>query len=483
MDISDRREKKMIKVLLVDDEILAIEYLENIIDWQQLGFKVVARATHGKQAIAYLRKYSVDLIISDIKMPVMDGIDLAKFVQHSGSGTKIILVSAYRDFQYAKSALKYGVTNYLLKHELTKSAVEEEVLKIKESLEKEAQFKRYNQKDLFEKLIYKKEISSVELQSFYQEGLKNFYMVLLTMNMPLGEKQERICNQFDCILAEEEWDKWKSTCLVELQVDANHRLILSGTDKKSELQMKEQINTVLQSLFTCAKKKEMYDLRVLYVTLAGLDKINIQFRELAMASRYSRFMCFGKVYTPYDLPIVQATEEEKLRLNAILERPTKSIEEVFEIIGRPVWKLELLKEAIKRLDKPKVEKGFKDYRELVEAYKEASEKGEKQYSILVQGVLEYIYEHYSSGITLQDLGEKLGMNGVYIGQVFKKEMGMTVLHYLKQYRLKKAKEMLKNTSLSIHEISCACGYSTSQYFSTLFTREVGRTPQVFRKWG
>ncbi|MGP4042479.1 response regulator transcription factor [Gracilibacillus sp. D59] len=105
----------MYKILLVDDEIEIRSGLKNYFPWNNLGFEVIHDCENGRKALAYLDENQVDVILTDIRMPVMDGIKLAKKVFHDKKQTKVILLSGYKEFHYAKEAMKYGVVDYIVK--------------------------------------------------------------------------------------------------------------------------------------------------------------------------------------------------------------------------------------------------------------------------------------------------------------------------------------------------------------------------------
>ena len=105
----------MYKLIIVDDECAIRNGLCNYFPWGDIGFEVVTSFENGKLALDYLNANMVDVVLTDVKMPVMDGIELAKQIFESGLHTKIVFLSGYRDFEYAKSALDFGVRSYLLK--------------------------------------------------------------------------------------------------------------------------------------------------------------------------------------------------------------------------------------------------------------------------------------------------------------------------------------------------------------------------------
>jgi two-component system response regulator YesN len=123
------------KVLLVDDEPMAVEGLRYIVDWGKLGFFVCATCGNGKEAVDAIDEYHPDVIITDIKMPVMDGLDLIQHTkEQGGENVKFIVVSGYAEFEYAKKAMQYGVRYYLQKP-ILKEEIDEIIIEVKEQLD------------------------------------------------------------------------------------------------------------------------------------------------------------------------------------------------------------------------------------------------------------------------------------------------------------------------------------------------------------
>lgn len=104
-----------IRILFVDDEAIVREGLKKCIDWEVNGFEVVGTAENGKKALEYMGEISVDIVVTDIKMPIMDGLELIRNSRESGYGSKFLILSGYDDFQYAQKALRYGADDYILK--------------------------------------------------------------------------------------------------------------------------------------------------------------------------------------------------------------------------------------------------------------------------------------------------------------------------------------------------------------------------------
>lgn len=126
----------MLKVFLVEDESLIREGLRDNIPWEQYGYQFVGEAGDGEMALPLIRKTQPDLLITDIKMPFMDGLSLSKIVSEEFPKTKIIIISGYDDFEYARQAIEAGVEQYLLKP-ITRMKLRKTLLEMKEKIEKE----------------------------------------------------------------------------------------------------------------------------------------------------------------------------------------------------------------------------------------------------------------------------------------------------------------------------------------------------------
>ncbi len=108
-------QRKIYKILLVEDELMMQKFLQTFIHWEQLGYEICATASNGKQALELIPDHSPDIILTDIQMPVMDGLELAHTVHKLYPQIKVILISAYSDFSYARKGIEAGIDNYILK--------------------------------------------------------------------------------------------------------------------------------------------------------------------------------------------------------------------------------------------------------------------------------------------------------------------------------------------------------------------------------
>lgn len=130
----------MLNVQIVDDEPIIRLGLQKLIDWEEMGFEIACIAQNGKQALEQLETEKVDLIITDIEMPIMNGLDFIREVREKDKNVEIVILTAYEDFEYAKTAIRYGITQYILKP-IEEKAVMQLLLQIRQEIEERAKRK------------------------------------------------------------------------------------------------------------------------------------------------------------------------------------------------------------------------------------------------------------------------------------------------------------------------------------------------------
>lgn len=156
----------MLKIFLAEDEVIVRETIKRMIPWEELGFELVGEAADGEMALPLLIRQKPDLLITDIKMPFMDGLTLAKLAKKELPELKIVILSGYDDFNYAKQAISIGVEEYLLKP-ITKNALIERLSEIRSRYEHEKTQKEYYEKFQREMQVYEKKATGIFLKHWY----------------------------------------------------------------------------------------------------------------------------------------------------------------------------------------------------------------------------------------------------------------------------------------------------------------------------
>ncbi|MFI3213336.1 MAG: response regulator [Eubacteriales bacterium] len=479
------------KVMVVDDELPIREWIRMMVQKVDDSLEVVACEASGEEAYQSFIKYQPELVISDIKMGNMDGIELLKKIKEILPNTYFVLLTSHNDFNYARDGIRYGANEYILKMEITVESIAKIVDNYTNTKEKTThkKVKEYIE-DVFQ---------YVENSVFPQEVMGDIgkqYFVICVKN-----QLENVSNTF--ILS----DKIKS---IGEYYDREERqyFMLEGNDTFS---LVSQYNEA----FHVAKNfASVYDMKVgfsgaCYEINAGIMKSRIGlvigfYQDGAGVSTYVeendasismklielRQNCIRELYND-NLDHVIKILDEILKLAK--DKKYGNIEELKNILLDIVhaYKLSLLSlgqtSEYQFVDFAKVQiakgESFEEiYREIKIMFsrREDDVTVNSQYSIYTKKAIIFIKEHYKENISLIDIVEKLNINSEYFCRIFKKETGKTFLNYLTDYKINKAQELLIKSEYSIQEISDKLGYSSVAYFSRVFKNKTGENPYKYR---
>lgn len=502
----------MINIMLVDDEVLALDYLKNLIDWEAHGYHVAGCASSGKRALELYDKMMPEIVISDIRMPVMDGLELTRHLKERNRDVMVMLLSAYGDFEYAKKGIEYGVSNYLLKHELSEELLLTELDRMREQLLQDSRRKKIYQKYFMEQLIYNQR----EGKSTEEKGLGNrLFLVFLHKRSPVlngefveekwgGKEREsimavmekglegKIFYAADVTITEDNW-----VVLYRIENTASKYTVNSLIERKCA-----QLAESLRGLPECR-------FNIIYSFEIMQREISETFRKMSRQIRYAVFWEVDKSYSLQESPSKEKkiTWGEQMRIlrDAVYARDenpaqvirgffsnlqfeekldaSKSLMPLLNNLLREIEEGEELKAAGEDKKLYTMEEIVADYEEkFLSLHQQIAGRDEGEYSRLIREVMHYIRKHYGQELSLDTLGEEFQMNGVYLGQMFKKEVGITFLRYLTGVRIEEAKRLLIEENRTVAETAEKIGYRTSQYFSRVFLREVGMKPQEYKKW-
>lgn len=526
----------MMRVLLVDDEPFIMQGLSVLIDWKKEGYEIAGVCENGKEALDFLKSQQVDLIIADIQMPLMSGIELLKELRAEKiSDAYFVILSGYSDFQYAREAMKYECMDYMLK-----PVQEEEVIKI---LRKTA--------DLREKCMKQKIEHRQNRQAYLARNLIavlkgkydqiNFSIVMENMRLSsrmryvdieidevnmlkrISDDEKRVMQRKiyqNCIeyLGEENC----SYCIFDVSgVENRYDIGFLYCDYMAEeknlsehdylMEMKGRICGSVKgpvSMFVGKKAEGLAQISESYRTASLLRSLQA-FRQSTEISYFEEEMESdqkGSVLCKDSLDeLVHAIEQNS---------PVEIEQKVEELYGKMVGlkvdtnliKLninyllfQLIHLAVEQDDNVNQEEimhfissdsfecgtmgGSKKH--LIQFGKEYGEYLAQLRKNMSGGVLcqveKEVRERYAQNITLKELSKKYYINSAYLGQVFQKKHGQTFKEYLNNYRIEKAAGLLIKTDMKIYEIAEAVGYRDLDYFINRFILEKGCTPTKYRK--
>jgi two-component system, response regulator YesN len=515
----------LLKALLVDDERLSLQMMKGIIDWGRFGIEIADTAADGMEALEKFTKLAPGLIITDIRMPRLNGLEFIKKVREINDQTEILLISAYADFGYVKEAISLGCANYLLK-----PVDETELQKTLQSI-----VLKISSRDISRRLVDKSEAMKKRqiLREYMKTGFRSVKALELLRDMgappmalmdvklrhetineytgvksiaadQLGyvqESMEEIASK-SCRSLAFELDNYSFTILM---ATADIRILQSTAQEllsflKSELGLNAM---VCISRIACHYE----DLPALYAQTLKLNKYG-QFLRSTDVLGYGincsedevEQVSFTEHLKDLELALNQRNVGEATRiLREVLDEAVrlgphelgKTYDFCFEAVLKArglIMASENASEHSRLTDITYQQVAANDSMDALLAFMTGIfsavcrvEKGEKgRYSRLVESSIAFLNKHYARNISLEEICTSLSVSRNYFSSLFKKDTGISLWAYLTNIRMGKARELLKDTDLRSHEIAYSVGYDNPSYFSKLFKKLHNQTPNEYR---
>ncbi|MGN0306923.1 MAG: response regulator [Lachnospiraceae bacterium] len=504
------------KILLVDDEKTEREGIRFLIDKFKLPL-MVAEAVNGKAAFEYIQKNrDIDILLTDVKMPFMDGLELAKKVNEFNPGIVIIIFSAYGEFDYAKKACEANAVNYLLKPiELDEfKQVMDKVMKLcrerKQLSDRQESLRNSDKRLWLYRLINSKDsladVSEV-LKGQYQINLENKYIRFIsveTRNNYFEQKEE----EFEEILKKNLVKNYET---INLYPNLTY-ILLYGNENTDE----EVIENSIRKIYSCLtdNRGEMFSV-IVGTRFYGMKNFREKLQELEDTIKDTFSYFSGIIYVSKTNLKDAGAIEEQLQIKdsvmrSIRDRNLPAVKEQLLVylkrlemeksssafyakylmldIAKAIYQtygtynetviMETANAIMNSNDLKKVGEvlsGILD--ELIAADKESL----PDTSQAVAEIKKVIKNEYMNDIGLEDIADKVCLTPAYVSFIFKKETGSNLVKYLTDYRMKKAKELLENSKMKIVDVGKACGYQNQSYFNKLFKQYYRLTPKQFRE--
>lgn len=530
----------MIKVFLVEDEFIIRQGIKNNIDWASHGYEFCGEAGDGELAFPMIQKLKPDVVITDIKMPFMDGLELSRLIKKELPETEIIILSGHEEFEYAKEAIRIGVAEYLLKpingEDLLKE-VDEVAFKINEK-RKESEIKKQYQHEMEENILKERK----ELFQHLVSGDKSL-AELLEMGSRLGMDLSAMWYNVVLFKVQSIHHAYKeySNSLIEIDkricqsgnsdiliFDRNleGKAILFKAESKEALEsMQSSYLSSMEDIF--AEYEHIFYFGGIGEPVNRLSGLSDSFEKAGRAFAHRYLMKDSCILDCKDLEQGVYTQKEEFDINNVdtkqidrkkikgflklggLEESIYFVEEFFRDLGTSAMKsnifrqyivmdayfcvvdfleeIKVSKEELEPLDVTsgifQSEESAKEY--LVGIIKKAIELRERaslnRYDDIVKEVMEYIQDNYADEeISLNLVASHVNFSPNHLSMIFSQQTGQTFIKYLTDFRMNKAKELLRCTGKRSSVISTEVGYKDPHYFSYLFKKTQGMTPTQYR---
>ncbi|WP_232282210.1 response regulator transcription factor [Paenibacillus sp. oral taxon 786] len=504
--------------MIIDDEPKQRLGLQTLIPWSDLGYEVVGTASSGKEALQSLEQDVPDLLVVDIRMPGMDGLQLLQEIRQRGWKVHAVVLSGYADFEYARRAMQYGVEGYLLKP--------------------------VNKQEM-SALLEKLHARLVEQQAQQNKTYTREWLVYSLLSGSLDEKEDldKLSASLGLV-----WSKYQIVLLdfSGIGSEEDERIVrfrerlnkICASDRNSVvLSMTSSIVLLLGRLHAGKFERERFyremyllaeDLRDEMNMAAGevvhsLSEIPMSFHTARSLLDRSFFYDRGQLLTP-ETPVcysmvdqrgeIPAKEDLAFRLSYYVEvGQTEMIRTLLDrIAARMVHQGEgeeevrkrffyLASEAVRNVpvkvwDEAGYEgggaslflanlSGARTFRELVDKVGDVLERLARCTNYCSRGneirrMLDYIDRHYEENLKLETLSEVFNYSSSYLGQLFKNETGEYFNAYLDKVRIEKAKQLLRQ-GMKVYEVAEQVGYANVNYFHHKFKKLVGHSPSSYQK--
>ena len=515
----------MFKVLLADDEKVICEGLKALIDWGALGFEICGVAKNGLEVVALYEKLLPDLVITDIKMPKLSGLEAIAQIKERGFEPEFMLLTGYAEFEYARSALEQGSSGYMVKPvddqeliEKLKKAAQKLEDSEEEQNKREAEYlwnvcsKRDETFEEVPKLILPDilytiiliepvvQIENLEVSTFealnaaltvnFNEFTANYktdplYGEIIAMKKYGFDFKNRIMPvktgylAFICADAEDIYPFFKS--LSDKYTDVRFLISETAQSLYSIYDSYLSLDDCRRQYFYAQKKRRI----IAGQSAAALD--SDKFEPLDVESIVTN-LTLGKIDEAqnalvhakeqmaekrYALPIIEAY------INLFTTRLMLFMDEAF-YLGQEIYQTgDRLKTLLRQIDLLDLISALMKILLLTNDLLQNSAKNADMG--IIKDVTVYLKERFTEKITLKTVAERFFINAAYLGQLFKRKTGVSFHDYLLKLRMEKAKQLLVATNKSISEISNEVGFDDPNYFSASFGKIEGITPREYKK--
>lgn len=531
----------MYKIIIVDDEAEVREGIRESIAWEQHGFECMGDFRNGSEALEAIADLRPDLVLSDIRMPFMDGIELTRQIQMSYPYIKVIILTGHDEFDYAQKALRLKVHDFVLKP-ITANELRSLLNKVKDEMDQEAESREnlsHLKMQLFQSLPLLRErfleqlIGGTLSEANIMERLDYFGLALsapnyLVVAVDIDDLDEN---------SREKWhndpELFRSAAynIVQEVMDGKDAIVFRTREERmivlfhgeSDDKLDEAALNLSEVIRYCMKKYLRFTVTVgVGMLCSALTELPLSYKGAISALDYRFMLGNNRVISIKDMeghhkPDLQLDLEWNMRLSTLVktgtfEQAQMLIEQIIgslkasmmplgacylqihsiiiaivrtihEFTGDDIEQFKGYEMVHKEISHFKTLDEIEDWLKIIcqKVMQYVSEQRSDQTKMQILSVIAYIEEHYSDeNLSVDEICRHVHLSKSYFSSLFKQNKDQTLMEYVTRVRMDKAKDLLKLTSLKSYKVASEVGYSDPQYFSVIFKKHTGITPTEYR---
>lgn len=502
------------RILIVEDEYLTRQGVKGLIHWEQEGFQIVGEASNGAEALAQIEELKPHIVLTDVVMPVMDGIALTQAIQERYPETRVIVLSGYSDFEYVKSTFQHGAVDYILKPTLNQDELLATLRKAAGQIPDFVLTRGGG--DSFESIL-NQALSGFPAPDALDKLHKVFpypRFFLMGMNVPYVLGNAANLNREAGALAAGAEEFLPGVTARVVTVDRKFLLMIVNYTAEPYRSLTERAKKLVASL-------RVKTPRIFYVysnEFQGLGMLKETYNRLTALSR-QRFYCRDEfiqgedAFTPvpaepFDLAsfntqvhssdITGALTQLEAWLQRAVERQAPGEFELKSLVQDALYQV-LSSWEENGMDAERISSLKRDCfiqiseakfaQDLLEAFhciqvefvKLFEEQTPRQGRRSVQKILDYVEEHCAEPLTLNDVAKTFNFNYSYLSSYFSANSREGFSEYLNRARIRRAEELLRKGDIPVSEVCGMVGYGDHSYFCKVFKKFTGKTPSEFRR--
>lgn len=532
----------MKRVLIADDELLVRIGLKSTISWEENGFVVVGEAKNGREAVELFEKFDPDILLTDIRMPVMNGLELIQELKARKSSLKAVILTHYDDFNYAKEAIKLGASEYILKSDLSQenlltilNRLSDEIGRLNENdiqANSHANNEKFNDADnvdrLFRRIVAgdyksKQELAGIliKIKTFFKHRL---YAVAVAkvftdhLNELMHElEREGIKKSIENVSNQVFTENYISQIFCFNDDEIFYLLNIEG------IQDSKKITEKVKNQVALLKKNIMQFLEIdMNIGLSNVSESYENIPKLLEKARTALDYCYfepsgvvvfdegiggyeagcPKIHLDTIRNYIKTFEKGQLSdyIDNIFEElfKLKNISFVREVFIDFLSYAKVIAAELNLKNHPAFSEQKLSYMyfEKLQSFEMAKkyitdifyelmdrtdENKSAKYSFIISKCIDYIRNNYHKNISLTDVADSVQISKSYLSLLFKQETGINFSSFLANYRIEKSKKLLRESNYKIYEIAEKVGFDNPYYFSKVFKEVTGISCKEFKK--